>query len=160
MTPPARRLAAGWLAAAVPEGLAVVGPEVALDVALPGALAAGERAARLLARGVSPRQLGEVAEINSEQAEELMESLESTGAFDGGPDVPATPCAEPLLAALGLAEGDEEQPCDAGGWRVIVTADEAMAVPVEIESESLERLLRDFVAGLRPAQRRRAYSTA
>jgi ribosomal protein S12 methylthiotransferase accessory factor len=155
-----RRLNPDWLAGAVPEGLVLVGPELALDVSLPGALAAAERTVPLLACGASADELGEAADLEPAEVEELLTSLEGAGALDGDGDPGRPPAAEPLVAVLGLAEPAGDGRNAANGWRVIATADEALVVPAKLDPAAFDRLLHDFVAGLTPLQRRRAYSTA
>ena len=154
------RLASHWLAGAVPEGLVVVGPEVVLDVSLPGALAAGERTVPLLARGTTAEELGEAAELERAEVEELLAGLETAGALDGEGDAGRPSAAEPLLAVLGLVELNGDPRRAPEGWRVIATADEALVAPAELDAATFDRLVHDFVAGLAPIQRRRAYSTA
>jgi thiazole/oxazole-forming peptide maturase SagD family component len=155
------RLMRGWLLGVVPEGLVAVGGELVVEVRLQ-AQGPAERGVAELALGTTRRRLAAATGVTVEEADLLLGRLADCGAIgrsDGG--VPATDGPNsgsryvPLVEAL-LGDHDRR-------WRgphPVATADELLLVPRGLAPALRARLLRDFVAGITPRARGRAYAYA
>jgi ribosomal protein S12 methylthiotransferase accessory factor len=140
----APRLRAGWMVAAVPHGVVVVGPRVEVEVALAGGVEAAEAVVAAVARDVEPSR-------DDEAHATLCTLLRDHGALTevaAGPPPPGHSLAAAVSAAL---RGEPPE-------GVIWTGEEALFLPAGLSVRARTRALRAFVGGLTPDGRLEAYA--
>jgi thiazole/oxazole-forming peptide maturase SagD family component len=148
----AQRLAAGWLIAAVPSGLYVLGPRVELEVALEGGAAEAAALAGTLAHWNPDAPPGPQGTPPPGPVAALIQQLEDLGAYERAHDSQLPAPGSSLAAALRAAR--EGRPPEGTIW----TADEALVCPVALPEAERVRALRAFVSGLAPDGRLMAYA--
>ena len=137
-----RRLRPGWMVAVVPTGVAVVGPQVEIELALPG----GTRAPDTITTALDDQPLHD-----DEASAALRALLNAQGALTPAPPEPlpaGSSLAEAILAAL------RGSPPEGAIW----TAEEALLLPPGLPVRTRTRAIRAFVAGLTPDARLNAYA--
>lgn len=141
--------------AVTPEGLIGHGPSTGLEVAFDAAVAVKQRLLQVLATGADAAAVAEVVETERAEAARLLEQLERAGALaPTPPEPPPPPRGASLIAALLRLEAQGELP------DLVWTADEALVVPRGLDGPQQRRLLRAFIAGIEPRERRVAYGYA
>lgn len=140
--------------AVTPEGLIGHGPSTGLEVAFDAAVAVKQRLLQVLATGADAAAVAEVVETERAEAARLLEQLERAGALAPTPPEPPPPRGASLIAALLRLEAQGELP------DLVWTADEALVVPRGLDGSQQRRLLRAFIAGIEPRERRVAYGYA
>lgn len=143
-----------WLAAAVPEGLVLVGPKADIEVAFeadPGRL---ERAAGLIAAGIEGGALAELGGASGEEEADLVARLAAEGALKerAAPAVLAAHEGTTLAEAVLAAYEDETVA------HLVWTGDELLVLPSGLSGRPLRRTLRAFIAGFHSHLRLRAYA--
>jgi ribosomal protein S12 methylthiotransferase accessory factor len=140
--------------AATPEGLIGLGPSAAVEIAFDARLADKQRIVEALARGATPESLAEIAASETDDAAELLDRLEQAGALSPEPSAPPPARGSSLIAALLSLIETGELP------GLVWTADEALVVPSGLDESQCRRLLRAFIAGIEPRERRVGYGYA
>jgi thiazole/oxazole-forming peptide maturase SagD family component len=143
-----------WLLAVVPEGLVAVGPELDVEVSFEASLNERQRLLDALGEGVIGETVAELTGASPDESEALLAELAEPGVI--GPLEPRQepPAGAPLIDALLMLNGTGELP------DLIWTAEEALLVPPGLLARQRRKLLRSFIAGIRPSRRRLAYCHA
>jgi ribosomal protein S12 methylthiotransferase accessory factor len=141
----------GWILGVTPTGIAAVGPEVEIAIQLDANLAGRAAIIDALADEAGSDKLASIAEATPHEAQELIDRLRDAGALSGldGPDPPE---------GWSLASALVELRAGRVPSGVIWTAEEALLIPEAIAASDRERVLRAFVAGLRPDARLQAHA--
>jgi len=140
--------------AATPEGLIGLGPSAAIEVAFDAQLADKQRLLDAMAGGTDADSVAEIVAAEPAEADRLLGQLEQVDAVSPEPfEQPSAPGAPLIAAILRLLQG--------GGLPDLVwTADEALVVPQGLDESQQRRLLRAFIAGIEPRERRVGYGYA
>jgi ribosomal protein S12 methylthiotransferase accessory factor len=143
-----------WLLAVGPEGLLGVGPGAELRIDFDAPVKDKQGILELLASGATVGALAGRAGADSEEARGLLGELEQVGALLSHSPEPAPSRGSALIdALLGVEEGGRLPD-------VVWTAEEALVLPRGLDRERELRLLRAFIAGIEPLERRIAYGHA
>src|SRR5688500_6527693 len=140
--------------AASPSGIVGVGPRTALEISFASGPGVRLRLLDALVSGTDAAAVAEVAGTELVEARSLIEQLSSLGALSDKEREPPPPRGLPLASAVLRLEDDSPFP------DLIWTAAEALVVPPGLDRAARRALLRAFIAGIEPRERRVAYGHA
>src|SRR3974377_1199390 len=141
----------GWMLGVTPQGIVAVGPNVEIRINIDAPLEVRRAIVKAIARGVNIDCLARIADAPLSETQEFVKVLQSNSAIS---DLP--PAAPPK--GLALAEALREVHAGKVPSGVIWTAEEVLIIPHSVSAQDRSRVIRAFVAGLRPEGRLHAYS--
>jgi thiazole/oxazole-forming peptide maturase SagD family component len=142
-------LRAGWMVAAVPSGVVVVGPSVEVHVTVPGDAEVSRALATAVAQTAPDPAARPFPGVPADAHARLVALLQELGALGVAP----APVPGHALAAA-IADARRGAPPEGVVW----TAEEALVLPPGLDVRTRTRALRAFVGALRPDGRLDGYA--
>jgi hypothetical protein len=144
-------ISVGWMLGVTPPGIVAVGPNVEIRIDIDATLELRRAIVEAIASGVSIDCLADIADATLGETQELVKLLQSNGAIS---DLPPAALPKGIALAAALREfGAGKVPSG-----MIWTAEEVLVIPQSLAAHDRSRVIRAFVAGLRPEGRFHAYS--
>jgi ribosomal protein S12 methylthiotransferase accessory factor len=146
-----RRVASGWLVAALPDALVCQSSAREIRIGLELTPDRGEALVQLVHTGVAAQSLASLLEISEADAAQLVHELAGQGALTESEAAPSPRDGVPLVdAVLDSLARDATYP-------LVWTATEALKLPSEIDARAFRRTLLAFIAGMEDDTRLAAY---